>query len=117
MARRARTPVGVVPLFTVPGPGRPPRRALPALERTFSELRRLGVDEGPTGPTIRAVTRTLAQRFDVDVDSSLYASSTAARTLVDLVRLLAGEDAGAASFDELRVLLSTPPSDDEVGSS
>jgi hypothetical protein len=103
-----------VPLFGLEG-RRPPRRALPALERTLAELRRADVDEGPTGPTIRAVVRTLAERFDDQADASLYASSTAARTLVDLVRLLAGENVGAASFDELRELLSTPPSDETIG--
>jgi len=112
MARRARAPANAVPLFGLER-RRPPRRALPALERTFAQLRAGDVDEGPTGPTIRAVTRTLAQRFDDDDGASLYASSTAARTIVDLVRVLAGDDVGAASFDELRALLSSPPGHDE----
>ena len=105
---------GAVPLFEVSGRGRPPRRVPPALERTLTAIRQADVDEGPAGPAIRALLRDMGEEWATRRgDESLFALSTMAARIVELVRYLAGDEAGAASFDELRALLSSPPSDAE----
>ena len=108
---RRRAPAGAVPLWGLEG-RRPARRVPPALERSLRELRSAGVDEGPAGPAIRALVRDLGEEWaDRRGDESLYALSTAAGRIVELLRFLAGDDVGAASFDELRELLSAPAVD------
>jgi hypothetical protein len=113
MAARRRVHGGAVPLFGLEAP-RPARRVPPALERSLTELRSAGVDEGPAGPTIRALVRDMGEEWaSRRGDESLYALSTMAGRIVELLRFLAGDDVGAASFDELRELLSSPPVDGE----
>ena|SRR5438552_5357595 len=100
---------GAVPLFVVGGQA---RRILPALERTFTELRRLDVDAGPNGHAYRALARTLAETID-DRGASLHSMATAAGQIVVLVRLLAGDDPSSATFEDIRAALSAPPRDAE----
>lgn len=98
-----------VPLQLFPG-GRPARRCLPAVERTLRELRRLEVDVGAPGYTYRALARTIAETID-DRESSLHSMATAAAQLVELVRLLSGDNLGSATFDDIVAALSAAPRD------
>src|SRR5262249_53458726 len=101
----ARPRGGAVPLFAVSG--RPARRRPPACARFLRELRRLDVLE-PVDTLEVAELRTLVEALDRDYVAgvSAYQLAYAIDKACTLQDRLAGEAVGAATFDDLRALLS-----------
>lgn len=85
----------------------------PALERALREARRLDL-VGPLDAPVVAGLRTLLEATDRDYRDgvSAYQLAYALDKALDRWERLIGGDAGAASFDELRTLLSAAPGDD-----